>query len=183
MSNRLRTAGSILKDAASKMGTDLRSLDEAYSDKISQMYEGKGPIAQTIGYTVGGATPSFSRLEVDGPDGVLKSAVQYGVPAANAVSKYVLPGVGVTLAGQALMDAARALQGGQQTEATLGVDAGQVTMSALVGGGLAAGPGLVEAMRAPVGTQGPGRGKIAGMAAAGAGAMAGVNVALQSLGL
>lgn len=178
-----RKAGSVLMDALKKIGTDIRTLDDAYSDKISELYADRGPIAQTVGYTVGGGSPSFRLPEVEGPDGVLKTAVQYGVPAANAVPKYVLPAVGVSLAGQALADAARALQGGQQTEATLGIDAGDVAVSALVGGGLAAGPGIVEAIRRPTGTKGPGRGKIAGMAAAGAGAMAAVNAALQSLDL
>lgn len=181
MPNRLRTAGSILKDAASQMGTDLRSFDDAYSEKIAQLYANQGPIASTAGYLVGGAHPSLRKGEVEGATGALKAAMEYGIPAANAVPKYVLPAAGVTLAGQALIDLARVIQGDQQTDTTLGIDAGEVAAASLVGGGIAAGPSLVEAIRRPIGAKGPGIGRTAAVAAAGAGAMAGVNAGLQAL--
>ena len=49
-----------------------------------------------------------------------RTAMEYAVPAANAVPKYVLPAAGVTLAGRALMDAT-ALLGDQQPPTQLDV--------------------------------------------------------------
>ena len=183
MLSQLRKAGGIVKGAALNQFEGLRKFDEQYSDKIAEMYSDKGPVAQTLGYTVGGAHPSFVKGEPDEEvTGALRGLMEYGLPAVNAVPKYVLPAAGVTLAGKALIDTANAIQGAQQTEATLGLDAGEMTASALVGGGLAAGPGIVEMIRTPKGIKGPGRGTVAATAAAGAGAMAGVNAALQMLG-
>ena len=164
-----------------KAGANLRSFDDAYSEKIAQLYADQGPIASTAGYLVGGAHPSLRKGEVEGATGALKTAMEYGIPAANAVSKYVLPAAGVTLAGQALIDLARVIQGDQQTDTTLGIDAGEVAAASLVGGGLAAGPSVVEAIRRPIGAKGPSLGRTAAVTAAGAGAMAGLNAGLQAL--
>ena len=195
MLSQLRNAGDIFKSAAADKLSSLSKFDKQYSDKIGEMYADKGPIPQALSVLIGGATPSFSGKAVvpKGPinigpykvpekaDAAVRGLIEYGVPAMNAVPKYVLPAAGVTLAGQALIDTANAIQGAQQTEATLGIDAGQVASASLAGGGLAAGPGIVEMIRTPKGGKGPGRGTVAATAAAGAGAMAGLNAGLQML--
>lgn len=195
MLSQLRKAGDILKSAAEDKLSSLSKFDEQYSDKIREMYADKGPIPEALSVLIGGGSPSFSgkasipKGPIDiGPykvpekaDAAVRGLIEYGVPAMNAVPKYVLPAAGVTLAGQALIDTANAIQGAQQTEATLGIDAGQVASASLAGGGLAAGPGIVEMIRTPKGGRGPGRGTVAATAAAGAGAMAGLNAGLQML--
>ena len=87
------------------------------------MYEGN-PAAQGISVYVGGAHPSFRKAETDRvygpetmPQRLRRKAVEYGVPAVNAVPKYVLPAAGVTLAGKALIDLANQI--GQQTQSTV----------------------------------------------------------------
>ena len=102
----------------------LRGMDDAYSAKIAQMYEGSNPAVQAGAYMVGGAHPSLRKGEVDRvygpetmPQRVGRQAMEYALPAVNAVPKYVLPAAGVTLAGKALIDMANVL--GQQTSTTL----------------------------------------------------------------
>jgi len=105
-------------------GERIRSFDDAYSAKIRDMYEGANPTVKAMGYTVGGGYPSLRRGEIDreiGPETrrqqVQRQAMEYALPIANAVPKYVLPATGVTLAGKALVDLAGTL--GQQTDGTL----------------------------------------------------------------
>ena len=107
--NHLRKAGHFLAD-----------LDEKYSDKIAAMYEGANPAVQMTAQLVGGAMPSF-RGKAEIGDSRLERALEYALPAVNTVPKYVLPAVGVTLAGKALFDMGVALgeQAKQQTEGTI----------------------------------------------------------------
>ena len=106
-----------------KAGQALRGMDDAYSAKIAQMYEGSNPAVQAAAYMVGGAHPSLRKAEPDYRDGASKleqaigNAAVYAVPAMNAVPKYVLPAAGVTLAGKGLLDMAGMI--GQQTSSTL----------------------------------------------------------------
>ena len=91
-------------------GEQLRKADRAYSAKIAGMYDDANPGVRTAAYLVGGAHPSFDKFEPEYRDDAprmeraIGTAMQYAVPAANAVPKYVLPAAGVTLAGKALFD-------------------------------------------------------------------------------
>ena len=94
-----------------------RALDDAYSAKIANMYQGANPAVQAGAYMVGGAHPSLRKAEPEGAKGAVRAMLEYGIPAVNAVPKYVLPAAGVTLAGKGLIDLANAI--GQQTSSTL----------------------------------------------------------------
>ena len=87
-----------------KAGAAIRSFDDAYSEKIRGMYDNANPAVQAAGYMVGGGHPSLRRAEPEGAEGIVGKALEYGIPAVNAVPKYVLPAAGVTLAGQGLYD-------------------------------------------------------------------------------
>ena len=95
-------------------GEKLRDLDDKYSNKIAEMYEGANPAVQAGAYLIGGAHPSFRKAEPDYRDGASKleqaigNASVYAIPAMNAVPKYVLPTVGVGLAAKGLFDVGRA---------------------------------------------------------------------------
>lgn len=102
-----------------RAGEAIQSMDDAYSAKIANMYTDANPAVQASAYLIGGAHPSFRLGEPDMPDGALKTALKYGVPAANAVPKYVLPAAGVTAAGMALMEIGQALTDNQQTSGTV----------------------------------------------------------------
>ena len=115
------------RKAGSSMFAKLREVDDAYSDKIADMYTESNPIAQALAYLVGGASPSLRKAQPQrdiGPETRMqqlgRQAMEYAVPAANAVPKYVLPAAGVTLAGRALIDAT-ALLGDQQPPTQLDV--------------------------------------------------------------
>ena len=113
------------RDLLRKAGEGLRNFDDAYSAKIRDMYEGANPTVRAMGYTVGGGYPSLRRGEVEreiGPETrrqqVQRQAMEYALPIANAVPKYVLPATGVTLAGQGLIEIGRNL-GNQQSSGTI----------------------------------------------------------------
>ena len=116
----IRKAGKLLLDKA-------RAVDDAYSSKIADMYAETNPLAQAAAYLVGGASPSLRKAQPQrdiGPETrgqqLGRKALEYAVPAANAVPKYVLPAAGVTLAGKALIDAT-SLLGDQQPPTQLDV--------------------------------------------------------------
>ena len=94
----------------------VQEFDQGYSDKIAAMYQDKGPVGQVAGYFLGGH-PSFKKPEDVSRktelDRALAPLIEYGVPAVNAVPKYVLPTTGVTLAGKALYDLIQLLGDGQ----------------------------------------------------------------------
>ena len=103
-----------------KAGTAIRDMDDAYSDRIRDMYEGTNPLVQVGAVMFGGGHPSFRKGEVDrqATSRIGKGAeiaMEYALPAINAVPKYVLPTAGVTVAGRGLMDIAAAF-GGQADE-------------------------------------------------------------------
>ena len=107
-----------------KAGEGIRNIDSAYSAKIGNMYKDANPAMRTAAYTIGGATPSFQKIEIDRvygpetmPERVGREVMEYAIPAANAVPKYVLPAAGVTLAGSALIDLASQI--GQQTQSAI----------------------------------------------------------------
>ena len=115
----MKSAPKEVKEKSRKAGSSilekLRNVDDAYSAKIAQMYEGANPAVQAAAYMVGGASPSLRRAQPDMAEGMVKTALDYGIPAANAVPKYVLPAAGTVMAGQALAS----LVDNQQTNATL----------------------------------------------------------------
>ena len=109
-----------------RAGTSLRDMDDAYSAKIGQLYEGANPAVQAAASMVGGAHPSLRKGEVDrqiGPETRMqqigRNAIEYGLPAMNAVPKYVLPAAGVTAAGQGLMALAQMMSPDQQSSGTV----------------------------------------------------------------
>ncbi len=106
------------------LGRNVRNFDDAYSQKIAQMYEGANPAVKAASYMVGGAHPSLRRAELSrgmGPETrneqMLRNAMEYGVPAMNAVPKYVVPIAGVTAAGMGLMELTNSFTN-QQTPTT-----------------------------------------------------------------
>ncbi len=102
-----------------------QKFDDAYSDKIAGMYEGANPFVQALAYTAGGAHPSLRKGQVEMADNPqLQGVLNYAIPAANAVPKYVLPAVGVTAAGKALMDLATAVN----SQLGDGQESGQILM-------------------------------------------------------
>ena len=113
-----------LRDAMMSLGRNVRNFDDAYSQKIAQMYEGANPAVKAASYMVGGAHPSLRRAELSrgmGPETrneqMLRNAMEYGVPAMNAVPKYVVPIAGVTAAGMGLMELTNSFTN-QQTPTT-----------------------------------------------------------------
>ena len=116
------------KETIRKAGEMLRRMDDAYSVNIAKLYRDAGPTVKFGSYMIGGAHPSFRKavpLIKDGAgqmEQMLGTAMQYAVPAANAVPKYVLPAAGVTLAGKGLFDVGVMLgqaAANQQTEGTI----------------------------------------------------------------
>jgi len=114
-----------LRDGMMSVGRNIRNFDDAYSQKIAQMYEGANPVVQAASYMMGGAHPSLRRAELSREIGaetrnqqMLRRAMEYGVPAMNAVPKYVLPAAGVTAAGMGLIELTNAFTD-QQTPTTV----------------------------------------------------------------
>ena len=106
-----------------KAGKAIADLDDKYSAKIEAMYQNvDNPAVQMLGTFVGGGMPSF-RGKAEIGDSRLERTLEYALPAVNAVPKYVLPAVGVTLAGKALFDMGvmigESVAANQQTDGTI----------------------------------------------------------------
>lgn len=113
-----------LRDGMMSVGRNIRNLDDVYSQKIAQMYEGANPAVRAASYMIGGAHPSLRKAELSrgmGPETrneqMLRNAMEYGVPAMNAVPKYVAPVAGVTAAGMGLIELTNSFTN-QQTPTT-----------------------------------------------------------------
>ena len=110
-----RKAGDILNSIVNK----LREFDDGYTARINKMYEGSGPIMEPFGAIVGGGYPSLRKGEIDqdiyGPERRItqgaRNALEYALPVASAVPKYVIPAAGVALAGRGVMDIAAGFGG------------------------------------------------------------------------
>ncbi len=114
-----------------KAGEGIRSIDDAYSakllkrvDSIAEGIEAKGSpnAAQIMGITGAGmlSQPSLRKYSEIGKDGTpndVPAWAAYGIPAASATAKYVMPAAGVTLAGKGLIDLASQI--GQQTQSAI----------------------------------------------------------------
>jgi len=163
-----RKAGDFLTGLLDKA----RGVDDAYSSRVRNMYtplldkDGKAKglkgTAFVLGSTIGGGQPSLRKMEgVERTEGagkvqqrienVVVPAMEYGVPAASAVSKYVLPAAGVTLAGKGLMDLAASFGGPADQQQPGQISLGQSAGVALVSGGsVALGMEVSEASRDPL---------------------------------
>lgn len=113
-----------LRDGMISLGRNMRNFDDVYSQKIAQMYEGASPVVKAASYMVGGAHPSLRKAEFIrgiGPETrdeqMLRNVMEYGVPAMNAVPKYVVPVAGVTAAGMGLIELTNSFTN-QQTPTT-----------------------------------------------------------------
>lgn len=97
-----------------KAGQAIRDFDDSYSEKIANFYLDRfdksskttaDVIKSTIGLSAGGAIPSTKKFtDVSAGNKSIENALGYAMPAVSAVSKYVLPAAGVTLAGKGLYD-------------------------------------------------------------------------------
>ena len=134
-----RKAGDFLTGLLEKA----RGVDDAYSARINKMYEGTNPAVRTAAALAGGGHPSLRKGEVEhlvyGPETRVqrgaRNAVEYALPAVNAVPKYVLPAAGVTLAGKGLMDLATAFGGPADQQQPGQISLGQSAGVALTSGG------------------------------------------------
>ncbi len=107
-----------------------REIDDAYSERIQDMYrplvtngkaEGLKGLIALLGSTVGGGMPSTRKYPIDRTvnptdiqekiENVVAPVMEYGLPAASAVSKYAIPAAGVALAGRGVMDIAAGFGG------------------------------------------------------------------------
>ena len=114
-----------LMDLLGKGGRKFREFDDAYAEAVRQklMYEQGDPRASSpIGVirnmmgAVAGTPITHGPAMMVAKDGTeymprtfAEKAAGYGVPAAGATARYVLPAAGVTLAGKGLMDIAAML--------------------------------------------------------------------------
>jgi hypothetical protein len=95
-----RKAGDMLESIINK----LREFDDSYTSRINRMYEGTNPAVQAAAVMAGGGHPSLRKGEIDGPGGAVQTAMEYALPVASTVPKYVIPAAGVALAGRGVMD-------------------------------------------------------------------------------
>lgn len=110
-----RKAGEMLDSIINK----LREFDDGYTSRINRMYEGANPAVQAAAVIAGGGHPSLRRGEIDqsvyGPERRItqgaRNALEYVLPVASTVPKYVIPAAGVALAGRGVMDLAAGFGG------------------------------------------------------------------------
>ena len=98
-----------VRDFLSSIGNKVQNFDEAYSNKIADMYDrmpedGNFGAVKGIGQLFGGGTPSFrGPLEDTSATSTMGSRFMAGaIPALNTIPKYAAPVAGLTLAGQGL---------------------------------------------------------------------------------
>ena len=110
-----RKAGDMLDSIINK----LREFDDGYTSRINKMYEGANPAVQAAAVIAGGGHPSLRKGEIDqsiyGPERRItqgtRNALEYALPVASTVPKYVIPAAGVALAGRGVMDIAAGFGG------------------------------------------------------------------------
>ena len=110
-----RKAGDMLDSIINK----LREFDDGYTSRINRMYEGSNPAVQAAAVIAGGGHPSLRKGEIDqsvyGPERRItqgaRNALEYALPVASTVPKYVIPAAGVALAGRGVMDLAAGFGG------------------------------------------------------------------------
>jgi len=85
-----------------RLAGGIRAFDDAYSNRIARMYPDTK--AGVLAASFGGGMPSTRLAEMtSGQPGTIDHVMAYALPAINAVPKYVLPAVGITMAGQGLL--------------------------------------------------------------------------------
>ncbi len=102
-----RKAGDMLNSIIDK----LRTFDDSYTARINRMYEGTNPAVQAAVVVAGGGHPTLRKGSIDGLEGAAQTAMEYALPVASAVPKYVIPAAGVALAGRGVMDIAAGFGG------------------------------------------------------------------------
>lgn len=110
-----RKAGDMLESIINK----LREFDDSYTSRINRMYKGTNPAVQAAAVMAGGGHPSLRKGEIDqdiyGPERRItqgtRKALEYALPVASTVPKYVIPAAGVALAGRGVMDIAAGFGG------------------------------------------------------------------------
>ena len=153
-----RKAGDMLKQIIES----LQGADDKYSARIRDMYKDANPIVRTLGTGIGGGLPSLRKATLSpftdnpivrdkmgkpvgryGPETYMgqkqRQLVEYGLPAVNAVPKYVIPAAGVALAGRGVMDIAAGFGGpaDEQEPGQLSITPGSVGLAALTGAAFA----------------------------------------------
>jgi hypothetical protein len=142
-----RKAGDMLKQIVES----LQGADDKYSARIRDMYKDANPVVRTLGTGIGGGLPSLRKATLSpftdnpvvrdkmgrpvgryGPETYIgqkqRQLVEYGLPAVNAVPKYVIPAAGVALAGRGVMDIAAGFGGPADEQ-----EPGQLSMLGSVG--------------------------------------------------
>jgi hypothetical protein len=99
-------------DMINRVIDSLRGIDDDYTTRINDMYKGSGPIMESFGAMVGGGHPALRKGVVEqdiyGPERRItqgaRQALEYALPIASTVPKYVIPAAGVALAGRGISD-------------------------------------------------------------------------------
>ena len=153
-----RKAGDMLKQIVES----LQGADDKYSARIRDMYKDANPVVRTLGTGIGGGLPSLRKATLSpftdnpvvrdkmgrpvgryGPETYIgqkqRQLVEYGLPAVNAVPKYIIPAAGVALAGRGVMDFAAGFGGpaDEQEPGQLPITPGSVGLAALTGAAFA----------------------------------------------
>lgn len=106
-----------MKDQLRKAMDALKNFDDAYSEKIVNMYMGDGSVDNPLQSAAAG----LASIYLGGtPYSKMNDHPAYKVSAhTSGAAKYVAPVVGVTLAGKGIMDLTEQFQ---QTDSTLDIE-------------------------------------------------------------
>jgi len=127
----------------------LREFDDSYTSRINRMYEGSNPAVQAAAVIAGGGHPSLRKGDIEqdiyGPERRItqgaRQALEYALPIASTVPKYVIPAAGVALAGRGVSDIVDSFGGpaDQQQPGELSLSQAVIGVAALGTAGYGAG--------------------------------------------